>query len=366
MGKYMSQIIITFSIYGAIYIFTMNNITLFYISIEIYSYSIIFITMIGWRALNKEVKRITIIYMIINIIASIIIIIGIINILKETNSFNMKEIGTYIYYNKEIKINSILIIPFIIKLGSVPFQFIIIPLYSKVKDIITIFHTVIPKVVYISIIYIVIISSKEGSKDIIITTSIITIISIITMMIGSINGVNLIKIKEILGASSIYNGGLLLIGASNKGVFIIIMLYVINIIPILFIMFKRPEALGQITLKMLREYNKKYPKFSMMWVILVLSLIGVPPLGGFWYKLYIMINNIENITMMIFIIIGTTISGIYYLNIISQTLQGTRTEQVEGIVELGYVQRIIYSGMWIIVIFIYMYLPYINIILGAY
>ena len=64
--------------------------------------------------------------------------------------------------------------------------------------------------------------------------------------------------------------------------------------------------------------SKKHPLISISFLIILFSLAGIPPLGGFFAKFYVFMSVIES-EMYILAIIGlltTVISAFYYLRII--------------------------------------------------
>ena len=64
--------------------------------------------------------------------------------------------------------------------------------------------------------------------------------------------------------------------------------------------------------------SKKHPLLSLSFLVILFSLAGIPPLGGFFAKFYVFMSVLEN-KMYVLAIIGlltTVISAFYYLKII--------------------------------------------------
>ena len=64
--------------------------------------------------------------------------------------------------------------------------------------------------------------------------------------------------------------------------------------------------------------SKKHPLIAISFLIILFSLAGIPPLGGFFAKFYVFMSVIEN-EMYFLAVIGlltTVISAFYYLRII--------------------------------------------------
>ena len=64
--------------------------------------------------------------------------------------------------------------------------------------------------------------------------------------------------------------------------------------------------------------SKKHPLLAVSFLIILFSLAGIPPLGGFFAKFYIFMSVIENEMFALAIIglLSTVISAFYYLKII--------------------------------------------------
>ena len=64
--------------------------------------------------------------------------------------------------------------------------------------------------------------------------------------------------------------------------------------------------------------SKKHPLLAISFLIILFSLAGVPPLGGFFAKFYVFMSVLENemYSLAIMGLLTTVISAFYYLKII--------------------------------------------------
>ena len=67
-----------------------------------------------------------------------------------------------------------------------------------------------------------------------------------------------------------------------------------------------------------REPQKKHPLLAISFLIILFSLAGIPPLGGFFAKFYIFSAVLEQkmFTLAIIGLLTTVISAFYYLKVI--------------------------------------------------
>jgi NADH-quinone oxidoreductase subunit N len=155
--------------------------------------------------------------------------------------------------------------------------------------------------------------------------TIIIFISIASMILGAIAAINQKNIKRLLAYSSIGHIGYALAGiatgvvAGYKSTIVYISLYVImniGIFSCLYLLKKDGEYKENIS--DLSGISKKHPLIAISFLILLFSLAGIPPLGGFFAKFYVFSAVLEQ-KMFALAIIGlltTVISAFYYLKII--------------------------------------------------
>ena len=225
-NKIEFKLIIALSIIGINFIISSLDILTIYIVLEIYTFSSIILVLIKN---SKSSSYISIIYFFINAIASCIILLGFYYIYSKTGNYNLIEykfLNNYILNNKTNLEENLVIIGILIKLGLAPFHYWLIVLYNSIPTIITLYQSLIPKLVYIVLLNnILYYFSNNYILFILITYSI---------SIGSIIGLNHYKIKKILASSSILNVGLLLLAlitqSYNINFIYILNLYIINIL----------------------------------------------------------------------------------------------------------------------------------------
>lgn len=332
--------LLSFGIIGLNIIILSNDLIYLFISLELYSISIYILILLK---ITKNTSRMSIIYLLINSLSSYIFLLGISLIYKNTGSVILEEIF-YIINNNEIIKNKgeigliLIIISLLIKLGSVPFNFWVLRLYTSLENRILLYQIIIPKLVYIYIlndIYINLIPGRDepNMKYILIVLNIIAILSVI---IGSIGGLFNTYYKSILTYSSILNIGFILIGIFNNinnneskySLIEYLLIYSINTLALFFcfliIKTKNLTGSGNIFNKIKNnqsnkfQFNKTYPFYTICILIIIFSLIGIPPFAGFFAKLNIFINLINSyneiwMIPIIFLLIGTFISACFYI-----------------------------------------------------
>ena len=101
--------------------------------------------------------------------------------------------------------------------------------------------------------------------------------------------------------------------------------------------------------------SKKHPLLAISLLIILFSLAGVPPLGGFFAKFYIFVAVI-NEKMYFLAIVGllaTVIAAFYYLRIIKIIYFDPEKEKFESKHNLGLKFTLVASTFFILTYFIY-------------
>lgn len=67
---------------------------------------------------------------------------------------------------------------------------------------------------------------------------------------------------------------------------------------------------GTYSLRMLGDFYKQYPKLSLLMAIPLFSLVGIPPLSGFWAKIYLIQGGLskEGLLLVGFILLGSLLT----------------------------------------------------------
>ena len=155
--------------------------------------------------------------------------------------------------------------------------------------------------------------------------TIIIFISIASMILGAVAAMVQKNIKRLLAYSSIGHIGYALAGVATGAVkgyesaIIYISIYVImNIGAFSCLYLLKKDGQYKESISDLSGISKKHPLLSISLLIILFSLAGVPPLGGFFAKFYIFLAVLEQ-EMYFLAIIGlltTVMSAFYYLRII--------------------------------------------------
>lgn len=317
-------ILILLATLGMLLLVSSNELIVLYLSIELISltsYVLASINIHSERSTEAGFK-----YFILGSLNSTILLLGMAIIYALTGETNLINLSYYIYYAIEDKLAlevgaSLIIIGILFKLAAAPFHSWAPDVYDGANTIITAFFTTVPK---ISIIYILITLLFGPFLGLYSDLNIIIQFSILfSIFIGCIAGINQSKFKRLLAYSAISHVGIILLGIlpgtiiSIQSSIIYIILYIImtiNVFAILLSIFKN----STIYITEIAGLSRLNPILAITFSLVLLSLAGIPPLAGFFSKYIVLVSAIENNYLFIAIIaiLGSVISGFYYLRII--------------------------------------------------
>jgi NADH-quinone oxidoreductase subunit N len=318
-------ILLLFSILGMLVMISSNDLIMLYISIELQSlalYVLVALKKSSLRASEAALK-----YFILGSIASAIILYGasmIYAITGETNYDLIKVFGQGLGNNMIFSLGIVLILSGIVfKLSAAPFHMWTPDVYEGAPTSITTVLITLPKVAALTVLIHLLVKpflyQMEAWQPILI------IISILSMLIGSISALRQDNLKRLFAYSTIANIGYVMIGlvsASDKAIetaILYMLIYTISSLGVFsFILLIRREDTQLANVSNISGIAKTNPIIAFSMVILLLSMAGIPPFAGFFTKLYVFTYAVEQgfLYLAIIAIIFSVVSAYYYLKII--------------------------------------------------
>ena len=323
LDKFEYPIIILLSILGMFFMVSSNDIIVFYLGLELQSLSLYILASIDRENLKSSESGIK--YFILSALSSGLLLYGCSLLYGFSGSTNFDLIANEL--NKE-NIGAVFAMVFILvglafKISAVPFHMWTPDVYEGAPTSITSYFAVVPKVAGLAVLikFMFIPFSNILSE----WQTIIIFISIASMILGAVAAISQKNIKRLLAYSSIGHIGYALAGVATgkisgyQSAIVYISIYVImniGIFSCLYLLKKDGEYKENIS--DLSGVSKKHPLLAISFLIILFSLAGIPPLGGFFAKFYVFSAVLEQqmFTLAIIGLLTTVISAFYYLKII--------------------------------------------------
>ena len=323
INKFEYPIIILISILGMFFMLSSNDIILFYLGLELQSLALYILASIDRDNLRSSESGIK--YFVLSALSSGLLLYGCSLLYGFTGSTNFDLIAEQL---NEDNTGAIFAMVFILvglafKVSAVPFHMWTPDVYEGAPTSITSFFAVVPKVVGLALL--IKFMFIPFSNIILEWQTIIIFISIASMILGAVAAIVQKNLKRLLAYSSIGHVGYALAGVATgeasgyESAVVYISIYVvmnIGAFSCLYLMKKNGEYKENIS--DLSGVSKKHPTLAISFLIILFSLAGIPPLGGFFAKFYVFSSVIEQemYSLAIIGLLTTVISAFYYLRII--------------------------------------------------
>ena len=323
LGKFEYPIIILLSILGMFFMVSSNDIILFYLGLELQSLSLYILASMDRDNLKSSESGIK--YFVLSALSSGLLLYGCSLLYGFTGSTNFDLIADQL--NKD-NTGAVFAMVFILvglafKVSAVPFHMWTPDVYEGAPTAITSYFAVVPKVAgFAVLIKFMLIPFSNILAE---WQVIIIFMSIASMILGAVAAIGQKNIKRLLAYSSIGHIGYALAGVATgvvsgyESAIIYIAIYVImNIGAFSCLYLLKKDGEYKENISDLSGISKKHPILAISFLLILFSLAGIPPLGGFFAKFYVFTAVLEQ-KMYALAIIGlltTVISAFYYLKII--------------------------------------------------
>ena len=330
-------VLLIFSILGMLVMISANDLIILYISIELQSLSLY--VLVALRRGSIKGSEAALKYFILGSIASAVILYGcsmVYSVVGATNYEIIKQFSDQSSDNLILSLGLVLIISGVaFKLSAAPFHMWTPDVYEGSPTSVTTVLITLPKLA--ALIVLVNLLLYPFQNQTITWVPIIIIISILSMAIGSISALKQDNLKRLFAFSTIANIGYVMIGLASvndeaiKASFLYMFIYTLATLGVFsFIMILRREDRQLVTVSDISGLSRSKPLLALSVAILLLSLAGIPPFGGFFGKLFIFTAAIEagNLYLAIAGVIFSVISAYYYLKIIKTMYLDESSEEL--------------------------------------
>jgi NADH-quinone oxidoreductase subunit N len=209
------------------------------------------------------------------------------------------------------------------KISAVPFHMWTPDVYEGAPTPVTAFFAAAPKVAAMALIVRVVYSSFEPvARD---WQQIVIFLSIASMVLAAFAGIGQSNIKRLIAYSSIGNVGFALVGLSAasevgvQGVAVYMAIYMVMTVGLFACVLSLKTDNGYVeSIADMAGLSQSRPFVAAIMALLLFSMIGLPPLAGFFAKWHVFIAAIEARLYVLAVIgvLASAVSAFYYLKII--------------------------------------------------
>ncbi|HXQ50467.1 MAG TPA: NADH-quinone oxidoreductase subunit NuoN [Stellaceae bacterium] len=209
------------------------------------------------------------------------------------------------------------------KCSAVPFHMWTPDVYEGAPTPVTAFFSVAPKTAAIVLFTRVMVEPFGGLT--LEWRQIIWFIAVASMVLGAFAAINQHNIKRLMAYSSIGHVGYALIGlaagspAGVRGILVYMAIYLfMNVGTFAVILCMRRDGRMVEEIEDLRGLSRTRPALALALAIFMFSMAGIPPLAGFFAKLYVFLAAIDAglYTLAVIGVVASVVGAYYYLRIV--------------------------------------------------
>ena len=323
LDKFEYPIIILLSILGMFFMVSSNDLILFYLGLELQSLSLYILASIDRDNLKSTESGIK--YFVLSALSSGLLLYGCSLLYGFTGSTNFDSIAEQLNTENAGAVFAMvfILVGLAFKVSAVPFHMWTPDVYEGAPTSITSYFAVVPKVAGLALL--IKFMFIPFSNILLEWQTIIIFISIASMILGAVAAMVQKNLKRLLAYSSIGHIGYALAGVATgvisgyQSAIIYISIYVImNIGAFSCLYLLKKDGQYKENISDLSGISKKHPILAISFLIILFSLAGVPPLGGFFAKFYVFVAVLQQqmYTLAIIGLVTTVMSAFYYLKII--------------------------------------------------
>ena len=220
------------------------------------------------------------------------------------------------------------------KMAVVPFHMWVPDTYEGSPTPVAAFFSVVSKTAGLVVLIRVLTALKPGFLSLNIDwTFVLSVLSALTMIVGTVIGVVQTNVKRLLAYSSIAHVGYILIGvcagtrAGIESIVIYLFVYLFMSIGSFSVVTAVSRAAGGEELSHFTGLNRRSPALAAAMAVFLLSLAGVPPLAGFIGKFFIFAVAIrEQLYVLAIIGVLTSVISLFYYAKILKAMYFARTD----------------------------------------
>lgn len=324
IARFEFPILIVFATVGMMMMVSANNLMALYLGLELQSLSLYVIAAFHRDSLRSSEAGLK--YFVLGALSSAMLLYGMSIVYGFTGTLSFD--GLAAAFDEGASAGVIIGLVFMIagmafKVSAVPFHMWTPDVYEGAPTPVTAFFSVAPKVAGFAL-FLRVMLEPFGAL-VAEWQTIIAFMSIASMALGSLAAIAQRNIKRLMAYSSIGHVGFALVGLAAgseigvRGVLIYLAIYVVmNIGTFAVILSMRRHGNMVETIDDLAGLSKSNPKMAAAMAAFMLSLAGIPPLAGFFGKLYVFMAAIESglYTLAILGVLASVISAFYYLRIV--------------------------------------------------
>ena len=360
IGRFEYPILILYATVGMMMMVSANDLISLYIGLELQSLCLYVVA--AFRRDTVRSSEAGLKYFVLGALSSAMLLYGATMIYGFSGTTRFDALaGMFAETGGHVSIGVIIGIVFVaaglaFKLAAVPFHMWTPDVYEGAPTPVTAFFAAAPKMAAIALFIRVMIEPLGNLFDQ--WQQIVVFISIGSMVLGAFAGIWQTNIKRLMAYSSIGHVGYALIGLAAgtedgvRGVLVYMAIYLPMVVgTFACILCMRQKGRTVEGIEDLAGLSRTSPAVALALAIFMFSMAGIPPLAGFFGKLYIFQAAIASglVTLAVIGVLASVVAAFYYLRIIKLMYFDEATEAFDR--PIGREVAVVLAGTGVFILF---------------
>jgi NADH-quinone oxidoreductase subunit N len=326
IARFEYPVLVVFAVLGMLVMVSAGDLMTLYLGFELQSLSLYICAAIARDSLRSTEAGLK--YFVLGALASGLLIYGISLVYGFAGTTNFASLAQELISSKAAGYGTIIGIVFVLvglafKISAAPFHMWTPDVYEGAPTPVTALFGTAPKVAAMALM----LSVMLGPFGHLLAQwqMLIEILSVVSMVLGSLAAIGQTSIKRLMAYSSIGHMGYALMGlaagteAGVQGTLIYLAVYVVmsfGVFACITAMRRKGQAIE--TIADLAGLSTQKPLYALALAVLMWSMAGIPPLSGFFGKLYVFAAAINAglATLAVVGVLTSVIGAFYYLRVI--------------------------------------------------
>nr|QMJ95729.1 Nad2 [Metschnikowia mauinuiana]QMJ95739.1 Nad2 [Metschnikowia mauinuiana] len=337
----------------------VNDLLALYMIMELQSYSLYLLTGLHNRSYNAS--RASLLYFLMGGVASAIMLLATYFIYSLTGTTNLSDLLMFNSLSSNNNTNmyfDMLLMALFFKMGLAPLHRWSIAVYNYAPTYIT---------AYISMVAKMSISSWMFTNVIFFNYHMFIIFFYLSLFMGSYKPLYQMNMKTMLAYSGLLNFGYMMLSIMTYDIsfYMYMMQYTLTHLMLFLSMLAASQYMSKpmsMWSPLMYMHQLKLPNLTlaMCMILALFSLMGMPPLPGFYAKLYMLMSALEDNYMLesLMLMVCSVMATYYYANMIKVLMTSRTMKEVEG--NMNNTLAYMMATMTLLLMCFFIFLPFIS------
>jgi NADH-quinone oxidoreductase subunit N len=319
-----------FATLGMMVMISGNHLLVLYIGLELMMLSLY--SMVALQRESPVATEAAMKYFVLGALASGMLLYGMSMIYGATGTLEITEFAQLIAAGEGSVMGLILIfgLVFIVaglgfELGVVPFHMWVPDVYHGAPSAVTLFVSSAPKIAGFALIVRLLGQGLGADVLLVEWQQMLVVMAVLSLIIGNVTAIVQTNLKRMLAYSTISHMGFVLLGvlAGDENGFSAAMFYVVvyvlmNLGAFGMILLLSRQGFEAENLEDFRGLNQRSPWYAFLMLLIMFSMVGVPPTVGFYAKLAVLqsVLNADYLGVAVVAIVFSAVGAFYYLRVV--------------------------------------------------